>query len=114
MSQRGRRKHIPQRTCIACRMVRPKRELIRIVHTPEGQVVIDERGKRNGRGAYLCAQAVCWDAALLKKRLGAALRTTLEDTDVAMLQAYARSLPERLESAEQALDGSLAGEEKGI
>jgi len=112
MAQRGRRKHIPQRTCVACRTVRPKRDLIRIVRTPEGQVLIDERGKQNGRGAYLCAQAVCWDAALLKRRLSAALHITLGDEEAAMLQAYARRLPERLD-AEQAPDGSPAGEEKG-
>lgn len=113
MSQRGRRKHIPQRTCVVCRTVRPKRELIRIVRTPDGQVVIDERGKQNGRGAYLCAQAVCWDAALSKKRLSAALNVALGDEQMAMLQAYACRLPQRLEDVERAPDGSPAGEEKG-
>jgi len=95
----GRRKHIPHRTCVACRAVRPKRELIRIVRTPEGEVVVDERGKRNGRGAYLCAQRVCWTEALARHRLERALRVTLGGETVAALQAYAEGLPERLEES---------------
>lgn len=95
----GSRKHVPQRTCVACRTVRPKRELIRIVRTPEGGVVVDERGKRNGRGAYLCAQRVCWEEALRKQRLEAALRIALDEATEAMLRAYAEGLPDRLEAA---------------
>jgi len=44
------RRHIPQRTCVGCRQVRAKRELIRIVRTPEGRVLIDPTGKKSGRG----------------------------------------------------------------
>jgi len=95
----GRRKHIPQRTCVACRTVRPKRQLIRIVRTPEGEVRIDDRGKQSGRGAYLCAQRVCWEEALKRHRLDAALRGTLDEATIETLRAYAQSLPERLEEA---------------
>lgn len=105
-----RRKHIPQRTCVACRTVRPKRELVRIVRTPEGEVVVDERGKRNGRGAYLCAQRACWEEALRRGRLGIALKTTLDEGTVAMLRAYAQTLPE---SSEKAGSVELAGLECG-
>jgi hypothetical protein len=97
----GRRKHVPQRTCVACRTVRAKRELIRIVRTPEGEVVVDERGKRNGRGAYLCAQQVCWREALKRRRLEAALRTSLDEAAVAMLRSYAEGLPECLDAADE-------------
>ncbi len=92
----SRRKHTPQRTCVACRTVRSKRELVRIVRTPEGQVVVDERGKQNGRGAYLCAQRVCWRAALAGKRLETALRGSLDEATRATLQLYAERFPERL------------------
>ena len=96
----GRRKHIPQRTCVACRTVRPKRALIRIVRTPEGEVRVDEKGKQSGRGAYLCAQRVCWEEALKRRRLDTALRTTLDEATVDALRAYARALPERLEETD--------------
>lgn len=95
-----RTRHIPQRTCVACRTVRPKRALIRIVRTPEGEVRIDERGKQSGRGAYLCAQRVCWEEALKRRRLDAALRVTLDEATVAALREYAMRLPERLDEEE--------------
>ncbi|MCX7856198.1 MAG: YlxR family protein [Anaerolineae bacterium] len=96
----GRRKHIPQRTCVACRAVRPKRALIRIVRTPQGEVRVDERGKQSGRGAYLCAQRVCWEEALKRHRLDTALRVALDEATVEALWAYAQSLPERLEETD--------------
>ena len=49
-----RRKRIPQRTCVGCRDVGDKRQLVRLVRTPGGTVEIDDTGKRPGRGAYLC------------------------------------------------------------
>ncbi len=97
---RGRRRPVPYRTCVTCRAIRPKRELVRIVRTPEGEVVVDERGKQNGRGAYLCRQQVCWDVKQMRRRLGAALRVTLGDETLEVLQQYARKLPERLETAD--------------
>jgi predicted RNA-binding protein YlxR (DUF448 family) len=54
-----------------------KREFVRVVRTPEGAVEVDETGKRNGRGAYICARQECWEAALQKDRLGRALRITI-------------------------------------
>lgn len=88
-----RRRHIPQRTCIACRTVRPKRELVRVVRTPEGDVKVDETGKLSGRGAYLCPQHSCWEAALQRQRLGKALRVTLTTEAKEYLREYAAALP---------------------
>jgi predicted RNA-binding protein YlxR (DUF448 family) len=68
-------KHIPLRTCVACRKVRPKRELIRLVRISDGSVEFDTSGKRAGRGAYLCPE--CWDVGLKDSQLKRALRTTL-------------------------------------
>jgi predicted RNA-binding protein YlxR (DUF448 family) len=64
-----RAKHIPQRTCIVCRQKLDKRQLIRIVRTQHEGVVVDETGKRNGRGAYLCYQPECWDKIQTNTRL---------------------------------------------
>ena len=52
-------KKIPMRQCLGCREMKPKRELMRVVRSPEGQVGIDHNGKANGRGAYLCPKAEC-------------------------------------------------------
>ncbi|MBN1876060.1 MAG: YlxR family protein [Anaerolineae bacterium] len=95
--ERSKSRHIPERTCIVCRSTRPKRELIRVVRLTEGGVVIDETGKLNGRGAYLCRQRVCWEQALKRNALNHALRVILSADDCATLQTYAASLPERLE-----------------
>jgi len=92
-----RRKHVPQRTCVACRTVRSKRELVRIVRLSstgaEGSVVVDETGKRSGRGAYLCRQRGCWEAALAGRQLERALNVTLTAETEARLREYAAKLP---------------------
>ncbi len=88
-----RQKHIPQRTCIACKQVRPKRELIRVVRTPAGHIELDPTSKKSGRGAYVCARRSCWDIALKKGKLEREFETTLTDEDRAALEAYYNSLP---------------------
>lgn len=70
-------KHVPLRTCAGCRQVKPKRELVRIVHSPNGRVAVDSTGKQPGRGVYVCANKECWDAALKRERLDKALRTAI-------------------------------------
>ncbi|MFQ6117758.1 MAG: RNase P modulator RnpM [Candidatus Bipolaricaulia bacterium] len=88
------RKHVPQRTCVGCREVRPKREMVRIVRTPDRKVEIDETGKRSGRGAYLCRRQKCWEIALQKDRLEHALKTSLTDEERAAFEEFAHGLPE--------------------
>lgn len=88
-----RQKHIPQRTCIACRQVRPKRELIRVVRTPEGHIELDPTSKKSGRGAYVCARRSCWDIALKKGKLEHEFETKLSEQDRAALESYYASLP---------------------
>jgi len=70
-------KKIPMRMCVGCREMKEKRELIRIVRTPEGEVAIDDTGKRSGRGAYVCRRAECLTRALRQKQLERQLNTTL-------------------------------------
>jgi uncharacterized protein len=89
----GKKRHIPQRTCIACREVLPKRSMIRVVRSPQG-VVIDPTGKLAGRGAYLHKQRSCWDRAL-KDALEDALKVELTPHEREYLTNYALSLPDQ-------------------
>ncbi|HVB22342.1 MAG TPA: YlxR family protein [Ktedonobacteraceae bacterium] len=86
-------KHIPLRTCISCKETKPKRELLRIVRTPDGHVVMDATGKKSGRGAYLCAKRSCWENALKKKRIEQEFEVTLSAEDRAALEAYIATMP---------------------
>ena len=93
-------KHIPQRTCISCRQVQGKRQLVRVVRTADGQVHVDVTGKQPGRGAYVHATAGCWQLALAGGRLAHALKVPqIGDADRAELYAYAAALPNDDESA---------------
>jgi len=90
------RKHVPLRTCIACRQIRPKRALLRIVKPPEGAIVVDEKGKAAGRGAYLCRCQRCWQIVLKPGRLEQALRTAVTPEEREALRRYGEALPEEL------------------
>ena len=65
------------RTCVTCRKVQAKRELIRLVNTIDGNIEIDSSGKKAGRGAYLCRDWNCWETGLKSNRLEHALRGSL-------------------------------------
>lgn len=84
-------KHIPQRTCIACRKTGPKREMVRLVSLPGG-VEIDLTGKKSGRGAYLCQVRTCWENALSAGRLEYALHTEIKPEDKEKLVNYAKGI----------------------
>jgi len=86
------RKHIPQRTCVGCRLVLSKKELIRIVNTPQG-ILVDLSGKIPGRGAYLHNVRTCWEKGL-KGSLGNALKRNLTDQEIKVLIDFMESLPE--------------------
>jgi predicted RNA-binding protein YlxR (DUF448 family) len=90
-----RRKHIPQRTCVGCREVLPKRSLIRVVRV-DGGVQIDPTGKMNGRGAYLHDQRSCWEHGL-KGALASALRIELKPQDMERLISFMDSLSKETE-----------------
>ena len=62
-------KKIPMRQCLGCREMKPKKELIRVVRSPEGEISLDFKGKANGRGAYLCPDPACLKKALKAKAL---------------------------------------------
>ena len=65
-------KRIPMRQCVGCREMKPKKELIRVVRSPEGAISLDFRGKAPGRGAYLCPDAACLKKAMKAKALNRA------------------------------------------
>ena len=65
---------LPQRMCVGCRVMKNKKELIRVVRTPEGSVDLDTTGKKSGRGAYICADPECLNLAVKGKRLQKALQ----------------------------------------
>src|SRR5581483_587385 len=88
-----RPRHVPVRTCIACRGSEAKRGLVRVVRTPEGRVELDPTGKRNGRGAYVHEARACWDEALKRDRLGRALKVSVPAEDMEALRAHAETLP---------------------
>ena len=84
-------KKIPMRQCVGCREMKPKKELIRVVRSPEGQVSLDFRGKLPGRGAYVCPNPACLAKAKKSK---------------ALERAYSDPLPEEVY---QALDDQMKG-----
>ena len=70
---------IPMRMCVGCREMKEKRDLIRIVRTPEGETLIDPTGKKSGRGAYVCRSPECLKRAIKQKQLERQLQASLTD-----------------------------------
>ena len=70
-------KKIPMRQCVGCREMRPKRELVRVVKSPEGEISLDFKGKAPGRGAYVCPNAECLKKAIRSKALSRSLETEI-------------------------------------
>ena len=70
---------IPMRMCVGCREMKEKKELIRVVRSPEGEVSLDPGGKKSGRGAYVCKNADCLKRAVRQKQLERALETRIDE-----------------------------------
>jgi predicted RNA-binding protein YlxR (DUF448 family) len=87
-----RQRHVPERTCVICGTKTAKRELVRVVRTPQGTCAVDETGKLSGRGAYLCHRASCWEKALKGGRLAHALRGEVSVEDKEKLEGFAITL----------------------
>ncbi len=84
-------KHVPERTCIACGAVRPKKELLRIVLSDDG-ISFDPGGRKNGRGAYLCPDEACLEAAFKKKALDKSFKTHVDAATYEALLQELRTL----------------------
>jgi predicted RNA-binding protein YlxR (DUF448 family) len=91
-------KHIPQRTCIACRQVKAKRQLIRLVALPSGGVEVDTDSRKAGRGAYMCPTFQCWQTGLVGGRLEYVLRTSLTQENREQLTQFGKKLDRELVS----------------
>ncbi len=87
-----RARPVPQRTCVSCRRTGEKRELVRVVRTPQGTVEVDRTGKKPGRGAYVCGERDCWDKAVRQGRLEHALHIKLTPEGRAPLLVFMESL----------------------
>ena len=72
-------KKIPMRQCLGCREMKPKRELIRVVRSPEGEISLDFKGKAPGRGAYICPAPACLKQAIKDKALERAFSTQIPE-----------------------------------
>jgi predicted RNA-binding protein YlxR (DUF448 family) len=70
-------KKIPLRTCLGCKAVKPKKELVRVVRTPASEVLVDPTGKKSGRGAYICPNPDCLEMAFKKSGLDSALEISI-------------------------------------
>lgn len=112
-SSRGNqpRRHIPLRTCVACRQTGSKREFVRLVRTPAAGVQVDTSGKLAGRGAYLCRNKICWEQVLRSQRLSQALKTTLTAEEIAALREFAAALPEMSKVGAEAPAGKVPAPE---
>ena len=69
----------PERTCLGCQEKREKRQMVRVVRSPDGEISIDDTGKKPGRGAYICPNIECLNAALKGKRLQKALEVEIPE-----------------------------------
>lgn len=79
MEQKSTQRKIPERQCLGCNEHRPKKELLRVVRTPEGEIVLDFTGKRSGRGAYICHNVNCLKKARRSKRIDRSLNVTVPE-----------------------------------
>ena len=70
---------IPQRKCLGCGLMKDKRDLIRVVRSPEGEIFLDVTGKKSGRGAYICHDPACLKKARKGGRIGNQLKVTIPD-----------------------------------
>ena len=87
-------KKIPMRQCVGCREMKPKKELIRVVRSPEGQVSLDFRGKLPGRGAYVCPNPACLAKAKKSKALERAFSASLPEEVYQALEEQMKEVPQ--------------------
>ncbi len=83
----------PQRMCVGCRQMKEKSQLIRVVRSPEGEVSLDDKGKKPGRGAYLCPDPACFKRAVKSKALERTFHTPISPDVLASLEAQMEGGP---------------------
>ncbi len=75
----GRIKKVPMRTCVGCGANKPKKDLVRVIRTSEGEITLDLTGRANGRGAYLCRNVECLKRALKTKSIARSLKEPIPE-----------------------------------
>jgi len=88
-----KQKKIPMRMCVGCREMKPKKELLRVVRSPEGEISFDLTGRKSGRGAYVCPSETCFMKAVKQKQLERALEAPVSDEVRDSLSAQIKVLP---------------------
>ena len=89
-----KQRKVPLRICVGCQQTKQKREMLRLVRTPEGELLIDSSGKKSGRGAYLCPSEECFRQAFKSKRIQRALEINVpEEVWQALRQQIAQNNP---------------------
>ncbi|HEZ7989528.1 MAG TPA: YlxR family protein [Ruminococcus sp.] len=88
-------KKIPMRMCLGCNEMKPKKELIRVVKSPEGEISLDFTGKKSGRGAYICRSVECFNKARKGRRLEKAFSCKI---DAGVYDAMAEELGNETEN----------------
>lgn len=88
----GKTRKIPQRMCIGCRNMKNKKDLIRVVRTPQGDIDLDTQGKKPGRGAYICADLQCFKKAIKSKGLEKALDKSIPSEVIAHIEKQIESI----------------------
>ncbi|MDE5819781.1 MAG: YlxR family protein [Lachnospiraceae bacterium] len=73
-------KKIPLRQCVGCQQMKPKKDMMRVLKTPEDEMILDTTGKKNGRGAYLCKDMECLKKARKNKGLERSFKMSIPDT----------------------------------
>lgn len=88
-------KKIPMRKCVGCGEMKNKKELLRVIHTPEDEIILDATGRKNGRGAYICANMECFQAAKKSKGLERSLKMAIPEEIYDELQKEMQAIETR-------------------
>lgn len=85
-------KKVPLRKCTGCNELKNKKEMLRVIKTPEDEIILDATGKKNGRGAYICNSYQCFEAARKTKALERSLKTAIPQEIYEMLEKELKQL----------------------
>ncbi|MCD7717161.1 MAG: YlxR family protein [Lachnospiraceae bacterium] len=88
-------KKIPVRKCTGCQEMKNKKELLRVLRTPEGEILLDTTGRKNGRGAYLCPSPICLEKAMRSKGLERSLKVRIPEYTYESLKKEIEAFEER-------------------
>ncbi|MCC8067165.1 MAG: YlxR family protein [Clostridiales bacterium] len=91
----GQGKKIPSRKCMGCQEMKNKREMLRVIRTPEGEILLDATGRKNGRGAYICRSRECLEKAIKSKGLERSLKMRIPEETYESLKKEIESIDER-------------------